>query len=73
METLTIKINTRSTKGKQLVGLIKEMEKEGSVEIQRNETLREPNAETKRAILDVKNGKVTRCSSVEDMMNKLNA
>ena len=91
METLTIKFNTRSSKGKQLAGLIKEMEKDGSVEIQKNETFREvkktgkarpigelhsssePNAETKRAILDVKAGKVTRCSSVEDMMNKLNA
>jgi hypothetical protein len=34
---------------------------------------KEPNAETKRAILDVQKGKVTRCSGAEDMMNKLNA
>ncbi|MCX6238437.1 MAG: hypothetical protein NTY07_12920 [Bacteroidia bacterium] len=66
METLTIKINTRTSKGKHLFGLINEMVKDGSVEI-------EPNAETKRAILDVKEGKVTRCNSAADMMNKLNA
>ena len=30
METMTIKINARSNKGKQLVNLITEMEKEGS-------------------------------------------
>jgi len=32
---------------------------------------KEPNAATKRAVLEVKKGKVTQCSSVEDMMNKL--
>ena len=32
---------------------------------------KEPNAATKRAILDVKKGRVTHCSSVDDMMDKL--
>ncbi len=36
METLTIKINTRISKGKQLVNLINEMEKEGSVKIEKS-------------------------------------
>ena len=31
----------------------------------------EPNEATKRAILEVEEGKVTYCSSVEDMMAKL--
>ena len=54
METFTIKINTRSNKGKQLVGLINEMAKEGSVEIQKNETHRE----IKSALKEMKVGKI---------------
>lgn len=54
METLTIKINTRSNKGKQLLGLITEMAKEGSVEIQKTETYRE----VKTALKEMKAGKV---------------
>ena len=54
METLTIKINTRSNKGKHLIELINEMEKEGSVEIQKAETYRE----VKTAIKELKTGKV---------------
>ena len=54
METLTIKINTRSNKGKRLVGLINEMAKEGSVEIQKNET----HCEIKSALKEMKVGKI---------------
>ena len=36
METLTIKVNTRTNRGKQLVNLINEMEKEGSVKIEKS-------------------------------------
>ena len=54
METLTIKINTRTNKGKQLFGLISEMAKEGSVEIQKNETHRE----IKTALKEMKSGKI---------------
>ncbi len=54
METLTIKINTRSNKGKHLIELINEMEKEGSVEIQKAETYRE----VKTAIKEMKTGRV---------------
>jgi hypothetical protein len=54
METITIKINTRRSKGKQLVGLIHELEKDGSVEIQKTETY----SEVKKAIREMKAGKV---------------
>lgn len=54
METLIIKINTRSSKVKQLVGLIHELEKEGSVEIQKTDTY----SEVKTAIKEMKAGKV---------------
>ena len=54
METITIKINTRRTKGKQLIGLIHELEKDGSVEIQKTETY----SEVKTAIREMKAGKV---------------
>jgi hypothetical protein len=37
METITLKINTRSNKGKYLIGLIKEMAKDGTfMEIESN-------------------------------------
>ncbi|MBV5342641.1 hypothetical protein JZU68_03175, partial [bacterium] len=46
--TLTIKMDTRSNKGKYLFGLITEMAKEGTfVEIQKNETLHEVKASLK--------------------------
>lgn len=54
METLTIKIDTRSDKGKQLVGLINDMAKEGSVKIQKNET----HQEIKTALKEMKAGKI---------------
>lgn len=54
METLTIKIDTRSVKGKQLVGLINDMAKEGSVKIKKNET----HQEIKTALKEVKAGKI---------------
>jgi len=53
METLTIKINTRSNKGKQLFGLINELAKEGAVEIQKTETY----TEVKTALKEMKAGK----------------
>ena len=54
METITIKINTRRNKGKQLIGLIHELEKDGSVEIQKTETY----SEVKTAFREMKAGKV---------------
>ena len=54
METLTIKINTRTNKGKQLFGLINELAKEGAVETQKTETYKE----VKIALKEMKAGKV---------------
>lgn len=64
----TISINEQTTKGKSLMEFLRKFDGEGFVQIEK-----EPNAETKRAIHDVKKGKVTRCNSAEDMMNKLNS
>lgn len=54
METLTIKINTRKRKGRDLVKLIDELAKEGSVEIQKNQVYKD----VEEALLQVKEGKV---------------
>jgi len=54
METLTIKINTRTIKGKHLIELLNEMEREGSVNIQKAETYKE----VKTAVKEMKMGKV---------------
>jgi len=64
----TIIIDERTTKGKSLIEFLRKFEGEGFIQIEK-----EPNAETKRAIRDVKKGKVTRCDNFEDMMNKLNS
>lgn len=54
MEKITIEIDTRSNKGKHLLGLIKEMAKEGSfVKIQGADTIEE----VKEALKEVKAGK----------------
>lgn len=54
METITLKINTRKIKGRNLVRLIGELEKEGSVEIQKSKVYNDIQA----ALLEVKEGKV---------------
>ena len=54
METLTIKIDTQSDKGKQLIGLINDMSKEGSVKIKKNEN----HQEIKTALKEMKAGKL---------------
>jgi hypothetical protein len=41
METVTIKINTRKRKGRDLVKLIVELAKDGSVEIQKNQVYKD--------------------------------
>ena len=54
METLTIKIDTRNSKGKYLFGLITEMAKDGTfVEIERNDIY----DDIKTSIKEVKAGK----------------
>jgi hypothetical protein len=54
METLTIKINTRKRKGRDLVKLIDELAKDGSVEIQKNKVYRD----VEEALRQVKEGNV---------------
>lgn len=64
----TVTINERTSKGKLLMEMLRKFENEGFVFIEKK-----PNPETKRAIGDVKKGKVTKCDSVDDMMKKLNS
>jgi hypothetical protein len=54
MATVTIKINTRLNKGKQLVSLINELAKEGAVEFEKSTTYRD----VQKGIRDMKAGKV---------------
>lgn len=53
METLTIKINTRKRKGRDLVKLIDELAKDGSVEIQKNQVYKD----VEEALIQLKEGK----------------
>lgn len=64
----TVTINERTSKGKSLLEFLRKFEGENFIQIEN-----EPNAETKRAINDVKKGKVTRTKNVADLMDKLNA
>ncbi len=64
----TVTINERTGKGKLLMEMLRKFENEGFVFIEKK-----PNPETKRAIGDVKKGKVIQCDSVDDMMKKLNS
>lgn len=63
----TITINERTSKGKSLMDFLRKFEGENFIHIEK-----EPNKETKRAIADVKKGKVTKAKDVADLMNKLN-
>ena len=54
METMTIKINTRSNKGKQLVNLITEMEKEGFAKIEKSSLYKD----VQQGVRDLKAGRV---------------
>ena len=54
MEPITIKVNTQSSKGKQLLGLIHDMAKDGDLKIQKPNTYNE----VKRGIHEMKEGKV---------------
>ena len=64
----TITINERTSKGKSLLEFLRKFEGENFIQIEK-----EPNNETKRAISDVKKGKVTRTKNVADLLDKLNS
>lgn len=69
MATVTIKINSKTKRGKHLIALLSDMAKDGNdIQLERI-----PNAETMQAIEDVKNGNVTKAKNVADLMDKLNA
>ncbi|HPE76372.1 MAG TPA: hypothetical protein P5210_03440 [Draconibacterium sp.] len=54
METITIKVNTKSSKAKILLSLINDMAKDGDLQIQKLNTY----DEVKRGIREIKQGKV---------------
>ena len=64
----TVTINEKSSKGKMMLEILRKFEGEEFINFQKK-----PNAETNRAISDVKKGKVIECENVEDMMKKLNS
>jgi hypothetical protein len=64
----TVTINERASKGKMLLEILRKFEGEEFINFQSK-----PNPETRRAISDVKKGKVISCESVDDMMKKLNS
>lgn len=64
----TVTINERTSKGKSLMEFLRKFEGENFIHIEK-----EPNKETKRAITDVKKGRVTKARNIDDLMNKLNS
>ena len=66
METITLKINTRKSKGRNLVRLINELEKDGSVEIQKSKVYKD----IETAIREVKEGKVKLISELHQTQHK---
>ncbi|MGE5395826.1 MAG: hypothetical protein ACM3P1_13870 [Candidatus Saccharibacteria bacterium] len=64
----TVTINERTSKGKSLMEFLRKFEGENFIHIEK-----EPNKETKRAITDVKKGRVTKAKNIDDLMNKLNS
>lgn len=61
MATYTITVNERTAVGRNLVAYLRSL---GVIK-------EEPNAVTRKAIKELKNGKVTRCSSFEDYLQKV--
>ena len=64
----TVTINEKSSKGKMMLEILRKFEGEEFINFQKK-----PNAETNRAISDVKKGKVIECENVQEMMKKLNS
>lgn len=63
----TIVVNERTAKGKSLLEFLSKFEGEKFIQIEK-----EPNMVTKRAIKDAREGKLIKCNSVSDLMDKLN-
>ena len=69
MSTVTVRISSKSKRGKHLIALLSDMAKQGN-DIQLEHI---PNAATIEAIEDVRKGNVTKCDNVADLMAKLKA
>lgn len=69
MSTVTVRINSKTKRGKHILAILSDMAKLGNeIEIENI-----PNAETVKAIEDVRKGNVTKCENVADLMAKLKA
>lgn len=62
----TITINEKTAKGKTLLDFLEKFGDSKTIKIERK-----PNAETLKAMADVKAGKVTKTKNVKDLMEKL--
>jgi hypothetical protein len=67
MSTITVKISSKTRRGKYLSDLLQEMAKTGK-DIKIEHT---PNAETIEAMEDAENGKVTRVNSVDELFDSI--
>lgn len=62
----TIRINDRTQKGKFLIALLKKLEKEGVISVEKI-----PNWKSIRATHEAKYGKATICKSIDDLIKIL--
>ena len=69
MSTVTVRINSKSKRGKHILAILADMAKLGN-DIEMDNI---PNAETVKAIEDVRKGNVTKCDNVADLLAKLKA
>ena len=69
MEKLILEIDTKSSKGKYLVGLISEMARlDKGIEIIESPT---PNSTTRKAMKDAETGKTLRANSVDELFDSI--
>ncbi|MDP3643622.1 MAG: hypothetical protein Q8S54_10595 [Bacteroidota bacterium] len=64
----TIIVNERTAKGKSLLEFLSKFEDEKFIHIEK-----EPNSTTKKAIKEAREGKLIKCNTISDLMDKLNA
>jgi len=69
MTTLKLTLNEKSGKGKQLLDLLSEMAKnDDSIQV---EDINEPNEETRKAMKDAEDGKVTKIENIDELFNSI--
>lgn len=69
METITLKIDTRTKRGKIFLQFLEQFLKDDSAV----EIIRVPNETTIKALQEAKEGKVIRAENVKELMKKLNS